>query len=48
LLLRHRPAWDILVWLLSLIGVILSTSGIVIGWRRLRRSSVKHARPSRV
>jgi uncharacterized iron-regulated membrane protein len=39
LLLRHRPAWDIVVWLLSLIGLIVSTSGIVIGWRRLRRRS---------
>ncbi|MGY3606506.1 MULTISPECIES: PepSY domain-containing protein [unclassified Bradyrhizobium] len=35
-LLRHRPAWDIAVLLLSLIGMIISTSGIVIGWRRLR------------
>lgn len=36
LLLRHRPAWDIVTLLLSLIGMIVSTSGIVIGWRRLR------------
>ncbi|WP_456640559.1 PepSY domain-containing protein [Bradyrhizobium sp. USDA 10063] len=35
-LLRHRPAWDLVVLLLSLIGMIVSTSGIVIGWRRLR------------
>jgi hypothetical protein len=35
-LLRHRPAWDIAVLLLSLIGMIISTSGVVIGWRRLR------------
>ncbi|WP_407180177.1 PepSY domain-containing protein [Bradyrhizobium sp. STM 3562] len=39
LLLRHRPAWDIAVFLLSLIGMIVSTSGVVIGWRRLRRGS---------
>jgi PepSY-associated TM region len=39
LLLRYRPAWDIVVWLLSVIGMIVSTSGIVIGWRRLRRRS---------
>jgi len=39
LLLRHRPAWDIVAILLSLIGMIVSTSGIVIGWRRLRRRS---------
>jgi uncharacterized iron-regulated membrane protein len=39
LLLRYRPSWDIVTLLLSLIGLIVSTSGIVIGWRRLRRSS---------
>ncbi len=37
LLLNTRPAWDIVVWLLSLAGMIVSISGIVIGWRRLRR-----------
>jgi uncharacterized iron-regulated membrane protein len=37
LLLRHRPAWDAVVWLLSLVGLIVSVSGIVIGWRRLFR-----------
>jgi hypothetical protein len=36
-LLRHRPAWDIVMWLLSLVGTIVSASGVVIGWRRLRR-----------
>ncbi|RZN17536.1 hypothetical protein CWO90_37390 [Bradyrhizobium sp. Leo121] len=36
LLLRHRPAWDTVMVLLSLIGIVVSTSGIVIGWRRLR------------
>jgi uncharacterized iron-regulated membrane protein len=37
LLLAHRPAWDVLVWLLALAGLTVSVSGIVIGWRRLRR-----------
>lgn len=37
LLLAHRPAWDIVVWLLSLLGMTISVSGIVIGWRYLRR-----------
>ena len=37
LLLAHRPAWDIVVWLLSLLGLTISVSGIVIGWRRLCR-----------
>jgi uncharacterized iron-regulated membrane protein len=36
-LLSHRPAWDVVVWLLSLLGMIISISGVVIGWRYLRR-----------
>jgi len=36
LLLAHRPAWDIVMWLLSLAGIVISISGVVIGWRRLR------------
>lgn len=35
-LLAHRPAWDLAMWLLSLAGLAISTSGMVIGWRRLR------------
>jgi len=37
LLLTYRPAWDITVWLLSSLGLIISMSGVVIGWRRLSR-----------
>ena len=37
LLVAFRPAWDIVVWLLSLVGLTISVSGIVIGWRRLVR-----------
>jgi uncharacterized iron-regulated membrane protein len=37
LLLAHRPAWDMIVWLLSLLGLTISVSGVVIGWRRLYR-----------
>ena len=36
-LIHHRPAWDIVVWLLSIAGMVISVSGVVIGWRRLRR-----------
>jgi hypothetical protein len=36
-LLAWRPAWDVVVWLLSLAGLTISVSGIVIGWRRLGR-----------
>lgn len=36
-LLHHRPLWDLLVWLLSIGGLVVSVSGVVIGWRRLGR-----------
>jgi hypothetical protein len=36
-LYRHRPAWDVTVLALMLGGTALSVTGIVIGWRRLRR-----------
>jgi len=44
LLLRFWPARDIVVWLLSLVGTAVSISGIVIGWRRLRRKKVRPVR----
>ncbi|MCP1550257.1 MULTISPECIES: PepSY domain-containing protein [Methylorubrum] len=34
-LLQRRPAWDAVLWLLSAAGLIISVSGVVIGWRRL-------------
>ena len=37
LLLAYRPAWDMVVWLLSLLGLTISASGVVIDWRRLCR-----------
>ncbi|UFX46184.1 PepSY domain-containing protein [Bradyrhizobium sp. 41S5] len=48
LLLRISPARDVVVWLLSAVGTIVSISGIVIGWRRLSRRKVRrgHAPPS--
>lgn len=36
-LLRWRPAWDILLWSMSIIGFVASVSGVVIGWRHLWR-----------
>lgn len=36
-LLARRPLWDALMILLSLGGVALSITGVVIGWRRLGR-----------
>lgn len=37
LLLAYRPAWDIVVIALSLLGIIISVSGVVVGWRYLGR-----------
>ena len=42
-LVRHRPAWDATVWLLSLAGLVVSVSGVVIGWRRLFRGRRRRA-----
>jgi uncharacterized iron-regulated membrane protein len=36
-LLAYRPAWDILLWAMSIVGLVMSVSGIVIGWRHLSR-----------
>lgn len=36
-LTQNRPAWDIVVWALSIVGLAMSVSGIVVGWRRLFR-----------
>jgi hypothetical protein len=36
-LLHSRPSWDILVWLLSIGGLVTSVTSVVIGWRRLKR-----------
>ncbi|TWB96031.1 PepSY-associated transmembrane protein [Bradyrhizobium macuxiense] len=48
LLLRIWPARDVVVWLLSAVGTVVSISGIVIGWRRLRRRKVRSALAARV
>jgi len=32
---QHKPLWDIVVWLLSLAGLFISISGVVIGYKRL-------------
>lgn len=34
---HHRPAWDLVIWLLSIGGMVVAVSGVVIGWRRLGR-----------
>jgi hypothetical protein len=36
-LYKHRPAWDLVVWVLMLGGTGLSVTSVVIGWRRLQR-----------
>lgn len=35
-LLQNRPAWDLVMWVLSLAGLMISISSVVIGWRRLK------------
>ncbi|MBR0896866.1 PepSY domain-containing protein [Bradyrhizobium tropiciagri] len=47
LLLRIWPARDVVVWLLSAVGTVVSISGVVIGWRRLRRRKVRPGRGGR-
>ncbi len=46
LLTRHRPVWDIILWALSLLGLVTSVSGVWLGWKRLVRpaSTVRSAR----
>lgn len=34
-LTRHRPSRDLLIWILSIAGIVTSISGIRIGWTRL-------------
>lgn len=42
--LRHAtPAWKATIWILSLLGLGISVSGIVIGWRYLRRRMDRNA-----
>jgi uncharacterized iron-regulated membrane protein len=36
-LLDARPAWDLLLWVLSIAGLTISVSGVVIGWKHLVR-----------
>lgn len=38
-LLRNQPARDLIVWILSIAGLVVSVSGVVIGWRTLTRRS---------
>lgn len=45
LLLQRRPLWDLAVWPLMLGGLVISVSGVVIGWRRLVRTWRRRPRP---
>jgi uncharacterized iron-regulated membrane protein len=47
-LLRHDPARQLWIWLLSLVGLVLSVTSIWIAWRRLRRPAriTGHSQPS--
>lgn len=41
-LLEQRPFWDVLLILFSIGGFMVSCTGIVIGWHRLKRKQWKH------
>ena len=41
-LLERRPLWDGVLIMLGLGGLLLSGTGVVIGWRRLRRKARSH------
>lgn len=42
-LTARRPAWDAWMWFWSIAGLVMSASGVVIGWRRLRRPARREA-----
>jgi len=46
-LLKQRPLWDVLLILLSIGGFLVSYTGIVIAWRRLKRKQGKRDRKGR-
>lgn len=45
-LYRRRPLWDVIVIALSVGGLALSATGVVLGWRYLRRS--RKRKPSQI
>lgn len=44
LLLRNQPARDALIWLLSIAGLVISVSGVVVGWRNLAKGRARKAK----
>lgn len=36
-LFARRPLWDVVMWSLSLVGLTLSVTSVVVGWRAIRR-----------
>lgn len=46
-LIHFRPAWDIVVIVLSVGGLMLSVTGVVVGWRRLRTALARSSRARR-
>lgn len=45
-LLERRPLWDGVLVVMSLGGLLLSATGVVAGWRRLRKKTRPHRRAS--
>jgi uncharacterized iron-regulated membrane protein len=48
ILVNRRPLWDLVMWGLSILGLIVSVSGAVIGWRRLKLKFGLSRRPSKL
>ncbi|MEF9898479.1 MAG: PepSY domain-containing protein [Pseudomonas sp.] len=46
-LLQRRPIWDVWMIAFSVGGMVLSVSGIVLGWRRLSSKALSNTRPRR-
>lgn len=40
-LIRHRPAWDIVMLTLSALGIAMALTGVAISWKRLRLISIR-------
>ncbi len=40
-LLERRPLWDVLLIVLSVGGLLLSSTGVIVGWRRLMRKGTR-------
>ncbi|GJE55318.1 MULTISPECIES: PepSY domain-containing protein [Methylobacterium] len=45
-LIFNRPAWDAAQWILNALAAVIALTGLVIGWRRLRRPRPRSVKPA--